>query len=134
MQAVPEATGGEIMSAVRSSSDRYNNPDSLYGYGIPDMSAALLLLQEKYLPAGIKNTVTFPNPFSEELTICFKFNPEWIRIEIISVSGALIYKKEFNHYISRLLLLDDISGLSPGLYFVRLHTSAGKELLKVIKM
>lgn len=134
MQAVPEATAFEITSAVRSSSDRYNSPDSLYGYGIPDMSAALLSLQGKYLPSGMKNTLTFPNPFREELSIYFKLNPEWLRIEIISVSGSLIYRREFNHYVSRWLLLDDIGSLPPGLYFVRLHTSAGKEVHKVIKI
>lgn len=134
MQAVPKATVYEIMSAVRSSSNRYHIPDSLYGYGIPDMSEALTAIQGKYLPAGMKNTVTLPNPFREELAINFKFNPEWLRIEIISVSGTLVYRREFNHYISRWLLLDDIGKLPPGLYFVRLQTSAGKEVHKVIKI
>lgn len=134
MQAVPEATACEIISAVRSSSDRYHIPDSLYGYGIPDMSEALLSIQGKYLPAAMKNTVIFPNPFRQELTIYFKFNPEWVRVEIISVSGTLNYIREFNHFISRRLLLDDIVELPPGLYFVRLHTSAGKEVHKVIKI
>ncbi|NMC39464.1 MAG: S8 family serine peptidase [Bacteroidales bacterium] len=134
MQAVPEATAFEIMTSLRSSSDRYNIPDTLYGYGIPDMSAALQSLQAKYQPSGLENTVTFPNPFRDELTIYFKFNPEWLRVEIISISGTLIYRREYNHYISRWLLLDDIGRIPPGLYFIRLHTSAGKEVHKIIKM
>ena len=36
MQAVPDATAAEMHRAVRESSDRFNNPDSLYGYGLPD--------------------------------------------------------------------------------------------------
>lgn len=43
-QAFPEKSNYEIMDAVRQSSDRYNAPDSLYGYGIPDMLKAYNLL------------------------------------------------------------------------------------------
>ncbi len=133
LQAVPQATAGEIMSAVRSLSDRYRFPDSLYGYGIPDMSAALRSIQGNYLPTGMKNTVTFPNPFRETLTIYFKYNPEWLRIEIISLSGTLVYQREYDRFISRVLILDNVGKLLPGFYFVQLHTSAGKEVHKVIK-
>ena len=43
-QAFPDKTNYEIMDAVRRSSDRYDTPDSLYGYGIPDMLKAYNLL------------------------------------------------------------------------------------------
>ena len=39
-QAYPTLTNKEILEAVRESGDRYNNPDSDYGYGIPDMKKA----------------------------------------------------------------------------------------------
>ena len=51
MEAVPEADVMEIIDALHSSADRYNNPDSLYGYGIPDMNRTLSILQDLYLVA-----------------------------------------------------------------------------------
>ena len=39
----------DIIEALHSSADRYNSPDSLYGYGIPDMVIALNKLQDKYV-------------------------------------------------------------------------------------
>ena len=50
MQAVPQASYMDIISALHSSSDRYLTPDSLYGYGIPDIKKAIAILQDKYLP------------------------------------------------------------------------------------
>ena len=46
-QAFPEKSNMEIMDAVRRSGDRYDAPDSLYGYGIPDMMTAYNLLLQK---------------------------------------------------------------------------------------
>lgn len=43
-QAFPEKSNFEIMEAVRRSSDRYETPDTLYGYGLPDMLKAYNLL------------------------------------------------------------------------------------------
>lgn len=58
-EAFPEKSNVEIMDAVRRSADRYNTPDSLYGYGIPDMLTAYnLLLQQEKAPISI-STDTF---------------------------------------------------------------------------
>lgn len=43
-QAAPNKTNVEIMDAIRKCSDRYENPDNNYGYGIPDFKKAMLLL------------------------------------------------------------------------------------------
>ena len=49
MQAVPGATPGELADALHRSADRFLVPDSLYGYGIPDMIKVLSLLQDVHL-------------------------------------------------------------------------------------
>ena len=41
MQAVPRALNTDIIKVLHSSADRYSLPDSLYGYGIPDMVSLL---------------------------------------------------------------------------------------------
>ena len=40
-QAHPEKTALDIIEMVRQSSDRHQNPDNVYGYGIPDFSTLL---------------------------------------------------------------------------------------------
>lgn len=44
-QAFPTLTNKEILQAVRESGDRYENPDSDYGYGRPDMEKASQIAQ-----------------------------------------------------------------------------------------
>lgn len=44
-QALPEKTASEIIELIRRSGDRYNWPDNIYGYGIPDFGK--ILEQEK---------------------------------------------------------------------------------------
>ena len=46
MQAVPLATNYDIIIALHNSSDRFQTPDLLYGYGIPDMVKVISQLQE----------------------------------------------------------------------------------------
>jgi hypothetical protein len=134
MQAVPYATSSEILSAIQSASERFLYPDSLYGYGIPDMTDVLKNLQNKYiLPSG-KGSVAGPNPFQNILTIYFNDSPGWLRIEILSISGTLILKRNYRNYVSRSLVLDDIQNLADGLYFIRLYTSNGTYVHKVLKV
>lgn len=44
-QSCPEATPIELILALRQSSDRSSSPDEVYGYGIPDLWKAYLLLK-----------------------------------------------------------------------------------------
>ena len=42
-QAYPKKTNFELIDIIKKSSDRYNNPELPYGYGIPDMQKAIQL-------------------------------------------------------------------------------------------
>jgi serine protease AprX len=134
MQAVPRATNEDIISALHSCSDRYLIPDSLYGYGIPDIAMVVNQLQEKYLVKPENGTVASPNPFTDELTITFRDNPEQLRTEIYDLNGKLIMKKDYREYISRSLVLDGFRNLPKGIYFIRLYTAGGTFIHKVIKI
>ena len=49
-QACPEWTARQVMDAVRRSADRSTCPDSVYGYGVPDMQKAMQLYQPTIKP------------------------------------------------------------------------------------
>lgn len=40
-QAMPDKTAHEIMDLIRRSADRYDHPDNVYGYGIPNFGAII---------------------------------------------------------------------------------------------
>jgi serine protease AprX len=133
MQAVPGANSSDIISALHSVSDRFLKPDSLYGYGIPDIAKAVNLLQEKYISKPDNKSVVSPNPFTDELKIIFRENPEKLTIEIYDISGRLIMRTDYQDYISRSLILDSLPDLKKGIYFIRLITPGGIFIHKVIR-
>jgi len=133
LQAVPGADNSEIISALRSSADRSLRPDSLYGYGIPDIAEIIIQLQEKYIPVRDEASVASPNPFKNELKITFREIPEKLRLEIYDLSGKLVMKKNYQDYVSRILIIDDLSDLRMGFYFIRLITPSGTFTHKIIK-
>jgi subtilisin family serine protease len=134
MQAVPRATNSDIIASLHAAADRYLSPDSLYGYGIPDVARVIGLLQEKYLFKPENGSVVSPNPFTDELKITFRENPERLKIEIYDIRGRLIMKKNYADYVSRSLILNEFGNLTGGIYFIRLFTSGGNFTHKVIKV
>jgi len=134
MQAVPDATNTEIIEALRSSSDRFNSPDSLYGYGIPDMALALKKLQDLHIQIPDNETFASPNPTTGEVEVIFKEPPGKIIIEIFSSLGALVYRKDFTEYAGRSLRLSALNKAGQGIYFLRLRTGTGVYLHKIIKL
>ena len=133
LQAVPQAKSSDIITAVRAASDRYNSPDSLYGYGIPDMVKAIAELQNIYLAEPAGGYVIWPNPFSTVLNVTFTENPQWLRVEIYDETGRLMGKRYFKDYVSRSVVLDDLQNFRQGVYFIRLITSTGTFTHKAIK-
>ncbi len=134
MQAVPQATSYDILTEIHSVSDRYHNPDSLYGYGIPNFVELIARLQEKLVIKPLDESVVSPNPFTDKLTLTFRQLPGRLTIEIISASGRLISKKVYGYNISRSLQIDDLENIEQGIYFIRLSTPVGKNIHKVIKI
>ena len=93
MQAVPAAVNYDIIRVIHSGADRYNSPDSLYGYGIPDMVKALTKLQDLYIEMPDGDAVVSPNPTFGYFEIIFRDPPGDVTLEIFSVTGKLIYQE-----------------------------------------
>jgi serine protease AprX len=135
MEAVPEARNSDIINVFHSSGDRYNSPDSLYGYGIPDFVIALKELQNKYIRVPEEGVRIYPNPTTTgNFEIIFSTVPGKLTIEIFSLSGGLIYKKECPDYQGRKIEIDDLQKRNQGIYLVRVFTSSGVYVRKIIKI
>lgn len=133
MQAVPEATNLDLITALHYSGNRFSRPDSLYGYGIPDMLTAVNYLKDKYIPIRKDGSAIGPNPFYDRLTVFFKESPLRLTAELHTISGLLILRREFKEHYGRSLLIDDLPDLKQGVYILRLTTDRGLFVHKVIK-
>jgi hypothetical protein len=133
MQAVPDATPDELTDALHRSADRFLIPDSLYGYGIPDMIKVLSLLQNIHLREQSGATLAKPNPTTGIFEISFRDPPGDVLIEIYSVSGIIVCRKKYTEFAGRNVVISDLSNYPQGIYFVRLITDNGTYLHKIIK-
>jgi serine protease AprX len=134
MQAVPGVTNTEIIDALHYSSDRFLSPDTLYGYGIPDMIKALTKLQNLHVNIPDKEYVAQPNPTTGDVEITFRQNPVYLLIEIFSLSGETIFRQEYEEFAGRVIRLTALNNKEQGIYFVRLRTENNTCLHKVIKL
>jgi serine protease AprX len=134
LQAVPAALNNDIIMAMHESADRYHFPDSLYGYGIPDMVKALTKLQDHYLKIPDDYALISPNPSFAYFEIIFRDPPGDLTIEIFTMTGRLITRKNFTDYEDRNIFLTDLQHREQGIYLVRIKTSSKVTVHKIIKL
>ena len=134
MQAVPGSINNDIIKLLHSSADRYTHPDSLYGYGTPDIVMALVNLQNLYIKVPDEGIVAYPNPTTGNFEIVFRTPPENFTLEIISITGKLIFRKEFADYAGRILLITELQHREQGIYFIRIKNSTSVKVRKIIKL
>jgi hypothetical protein len=134
MQAVPRALNTDIIKVLHSSADRYSSPDSLYGYGIPDMVIALAKLQDIYVKVPDEETIAGPNPTTGNIEITFREPPEFLTVEIVSMTGKIIFRKDFHDYAGRTLSITELQNREQGIYFIRLIKGITVNVHKIIKL
>ncbi len=59
----------QLRQAIIESSDRYQNPDNEYGYGIPDAVLANAILSESKNEPALTDIILFPNPTHQNLYV-----------------------------------------------------------------
>ncbi len=132
VQAFPIETSSNIITAIKMSSDRYNNPNNTFGYGIPDYLKAYNILAAK--PENkINNVMAFPNPFSNNLI--FKLNfifGETINIACYNITGKKLLELS-RTYENILYLNQELNMLEEGLYIFTFAGKNNKYFSKVVK-
>jgi serine protease AprX len=134
MEAVPKAIYTDIIDALHKNGDRYNIPDSLYGYGIPNMVGVVTMLQERLITKPENETVIGPNPFTGDIEITFKQIPGTLKLIIFTSSGQVVIDRTYREFIGRTLNISDLQKKQQGIYFITLITSNGTFTHKVIKL
>ncbi|MGQ9621012.1 MAG: S8 family serine peptidase [Bacteroidales bacterium] len=134
MQAVPSASPADITEALHKCGDRASQPDSLYGYGLPDMKAVIDTLQSILVYRADQEIIAGPNPFTSFIDFYFRQPPGFLKVEIFTITGYPVYRKSYNNYISRTIRINELKIMTQGIYFVRLTTDKGTSVYRILKL
>lgn len=134
MQAVPEANNTETLVAMQRSGDRYHTPDSLYGFGVPDIVKALSELQDLHIITPENDIIAAPNPTGGDLELIFREPPGSFNLEIITLSGKTLFSKEYPEWAGRSIRLTALQESEQGVYYIRIIKSTGNKVLRIIKL
>ena len=110
-QAMPQYTSSEIMQMIRESGHLYNNPDTEFGYGIPNFYQIYTshVGLNDYKPLNIS---VYPNPVTDKL-ILTNTDGNIQSISIYNTSGQLVLQTA----VSSSPILDiNVSSLPNGFY------------------
>ena len=131
-QARPYASVQEICDAVRACSNRASNPDSRYGYGIPDFSLALELLSVEEpignTPAHIISV--YPNPSNGEVHVVLN-DLHKAELTVYDIMGHKLYAYSFNG-LNHTTLERFLNTLNEGVYFINAVSESGTETQKFV--
>ena len=131
-QARPYASVQEICDAIRACGNRADNPDSKYGYGIPDFSQALELLN---VEEPIGNTpahiiTVYPNPSLGEVHVMLN-DAHKAELTVCDLMGRRLFNYSFNG-LNHTTLERFLNTLSEGVYFIHAVSDAGSQTLKFV--
>lgn len=134
MQSFPEAVNTQIIESLHRSGDRYNSPDSLYGYGIPDMSKAYAFLLDIFAVVPEEEMIASPNPTTGLFQLIFRQAPGPISIEIYNTAGRMVFRKDFAFFNNRTLIITELQKHETGMYLIRVRNTYGTKTTRLIKI
>ncbi len=118
VQAYPNKTPAEIKQDLISISDRFNNPDNEYGFGIPDFSQYQIV---SVTNNDIKSFQLYPNPAQD---VVYVNSDEPTSYQLFNLDGKLV--KQGQAISSGI----DISRLVSGVYFFKMKNHTQKLIIK----
>lgn len=131
-QARPYSSVQEICDVIRQCGNRAGNPDSYYGYGIPDFSQALELLSMEEstgnTPAHIISV--YPNPSQGEVHVVLN-DLHKAELTVFDITGRQLFSYHFNG-LNHTTLENHLNSLTSGVYFINAVSEAGNETLKLV--
>lgn len=128
----PTKTAEEIKEAIEMSASQYNTPDSLVGYGIPNMKTAAELLGYQSIENTeiISNWKIYPNPVKDQLVISsLDNNYSDLQIGLFTLSGNRL--KSWVRKNNSKVIINDLPALTTGIYLLRLNNGTRMESFKL---
>ncbi len=130
-QANPSLGNMELIELIKEHGHQADDPDSLLGWGIPDFGAMLDVIGTQNADLTLLKAVkVYPNPFGEQLTISLS-QPVDFTATLSAMSGKQVIRKTIQQ--SNYATLSGVKNLPAGIYFLKIETSEGEVVRKLIK-
>lgn len=133
IQVFPELKVTELYQLIIASADLSESPNNQKGYGVPNYISAKVILGEEGSVVPSTNIHIYPNPAIEDLVkIRVDAPPGQVAVlHVLSVQGSILMKSEgVVSYINNPIELD-LSGLSAGLYILKVEIG---DMLKTVRL
>ncbi len=132
-QANPHATASQVKTALEKSSHLYEKPDSLVGFGIPDLKIADRILKTSIVEkwANGANWLVYPNPARDYIVLQKQTNVTSgkVTIAFYTLDGKLLRKEEKQDAAK--ILLQNLYGLPSGLLILQIISEDTSEAVKI---
>jgi serine protease AprX len=128
----PELTNKEVIELLRNTASLASAPNNLIGYGIPNFKA-VVNYQEQVQQEKIFEV--YPNPVTDTIVVS-PIDPQTITscfVELVNPLGQIISSKTVDFSWYNRNFQSNLTGLSPGIYFIRVLQNDKKYVFKVVK-
>lgn len=136
-QANPNISNQRIIDAVRRSAHQYYFPDTLLGYGIPNLAIAHLILGGQEIPDlnQDKKFKIAPNPFNDMMLLTFfASDTQKVNVSLYDIRGKLLHERVVQKNTGvNVVPFNDLQRLSAGTYILRIIDGNQVITEKVIK-
>jgi subtilisin family serine protease len=127
--ALPALKASDLHRKILESGDRALNPDTLYGYGIPNAQRVWISSRNFVDGDRLGNFYCYPSPASDQLYLAsFLATQEPVRIVIYNSFGKKVLEKN----LSGSALSMDVSGLPSSIYMVEFIVSGVRQITQKI--
>jgi hypothetical protein len=131
-QSQPNLSPFMIKQALYYSSDRFNNPDTLYGYGLPDFEQAMNILGVQDSQESSNLMMVVPNPVLDHFRIVLNQASENLEWKVYNIQGQVVMSgvEEATQKELQLSLGNNPSGI----YFVEINQDGQVDQVKISKL
>ena len=136
-QSYSNLTSQQIISILKKSGHQAAKPDTLLGYGVPDVKRAEAIILADYPILGTEkenlvSIVVSPNPVQDNLNIDFPANlvGQKVDVSIILPNGAVLSHESVT---AEKQVPVNVKSLATGLYLLRINVKDQMRTLKILK-
>lgn len=127
--AVPGLTNQQVVDYVKQSADKYNAPDNLYGYGIPDFSLALSNALLKTQNFSNTKFEVYPNPAQQQVWVSFPNGFETAVVTLYNTLGQEVLQQNISTQYPTL----SVNALDSGMYLYKIESKTFSQSGKLIR-
>ena len=131
-EARPSFNNMDIYHAIEISANRNTYPDEHYGYGVPNFNMAYFLITSSFDVKEMGVSIqAYPNP-TQGIVYLPLMESYYSKLSVTNILGTQVYLSNTPQMVDESIMLD-LTSFSKGIYFVKLETENGLQIVRVVK-